>query len=204
MYYQIGTPNGNNVTFVEEERIVGGGKFPKVAINDDNQVIEVHEGILTRRIYYNVGHLHNQHIRWERKAVCIGSGRFPAVAVHGNGVVITYNCAYIRYMAYYRIGTINEGGTAINFGEQRPLFTGFGITETSIAINCDFAVAAGRGWTRILCAVGRFQDDGARIEWINQTPFDSIGYCPTICLDDDRYTVMVWQSLHAFQTFILF
>ena len=87
MYCQIGTPNGNNVTFVEEQRIVGRGKFPKIAINDNNQIVEVHEATLTRRIYYNVGYLHNQYIRWERKAVCIGFGRFPAVAVRDNRVV---------------------------------------------------------------------------------------------------------------------
>ena len=110
--------------------------------------------------------------------------------------MITYNRAYtIRYTSYYRTGTINQGGTAIEWGEQRQLFAGSGVTETSIAINDDCAVAAGRGWTHIVCVVGRFQDDGARIEWINETPLDYIGYCPTICLDDDGYTVMVWQSL---------
>jgi hypothetical protein len=42
--------------------------------------------------------------------------------------------------------------------------------------------------------VGRFQEDGATIEWTNELRFDRIGFCPTICLDNDNYVIMVWQS----------
>ena len=194
MYYQIGTLNENDVNFQEERLIVGRGKFPKVAINDDNHVIEVHEGVVTRRIYYNVGPLNNQRVKWQYKQELISPGRFPAVAVHDNRVVVTHDRAYFRYSSYYHIGTINEGGTAIEWGEKRRLFAESGVTETSITTNEDFAIAAGRGWFHIVCIVGRFQDDGARIEWIDEVSFNCIGYCPAVCLNDDGYTIMVWQS----------
>jgi hypothetical protein len=36
MYYQIGTINRDDVNFYEERAIVGSGKYPNVAINDNN------------------------------------------------------------------------------------------------------------------------------------------------------------------------
>ena len=195
MYYQVGTLNRNDVNFYEERQIVEHGKFPKVSINDDNHVVEVHEAVLTRRIFYNVGPLNNQRGQWQRRPILLSPGRFPAVAVHGNRVVITHDRAYFRYSTYYHVGIINAEGTAIEWGNKLPLFDTSGITKTTVTVNEEFAVAAGRGWFHIVCRVGRFPDKEARnIQWFNETPLDYIGICPTICLDGGGCVIMVWHS----------
>ena len=195
MYYQVGTLNRNDVNFYEERQIVGNGKFPKIAITDANQVIEVHEAVFTRRIFYNVGPLNNQRVQWQRRAVFLSPGRFPAVAVHGNRVVVTHDRAHFRYSTYYHVGMINEGGTAIEWGDKVQLFGVSGISKTTVAINEEFAVAAGRGWFHIVCRLGRFPNREARqIDWFNEIHLDYIGIYPTVCLDDGGCAIMVWQS----------
>jgi hypothetical protein len=196
MYYQIGTISKDDVNFYEERPIVGSGKYPNVAINDNNRVVEVHEGARTRKIYYNVGSLESQRVQWQEKPTCLSPGMFPAVAVRGNRVVITHDKALGRFSTYYHVGTINEGGTAIEWGEKRALFEGSAISRTAVAINDEFAVAVGRGLFRIACRVGRFPNGEARnINWFNQIFLgDNIGICPKICLDDAGCTIMVWYS----------
>ena len=198
MFYQIGTINRDDVNFYEERFIVGSGKYPNVAISDNSHVVEVHEGAYThtRRVYYNMGPLENQRVQWQRRPIQLSPGRFPAVAVCGNRVVVTHDKALFRYSTYYHVGTINEAGTAIDWGEKRALFEESAISKTAIAINKDFAVAVGRGWFRIVCRVGRFPDRVARnINWFNEISLDDhIGICPKICLDDGGCTIMVWRS----------
>ena len=193
IHYQVGIINGDEVDF-SESRLAGKGRYPKVAINNENQVIQVHEGRFVRRIYCNVGVVDNFRINWGHHSQCVCWGRFPAVAIHNNRVVMTYDCAYVRHSTYYRIGTIkSQGRMMIDWGERGRLFRS-AVTETAVSINKEYAVATGRGWIRIKCQVGRFQENGATIEWTNELRFDRIGFCPTICLDNDHYVIMVWQS----------
>ena len=193
IHYQVGVINGDEVDF-SESRLAGKGRYPKVAINNENQVIQVHEGRFVRRIYYNVGVVDNFRITWGQHSQYVCWGRFPAVAVHDNRVVMTYDCAYVRHSTYYHIGTIkSRGRMTIDWGERRRLFRS-AVTETAVSISKEYAVATGRGWIRIKCRVGRFRQDGATIEWTNEIRFDRIGFCPTICLDNDHYIIMVWQS----------
>jgi hypothetical protein len=198
MYYQIGTINKTDVNFYEERPIVGSGKYPNVAINDNNRVIEVHEGARThtRKVYYNVGPLESQRIQWQDRSMLLAPGRFPAVAVRGNRVVVTRDRALFRNSTYYHVGTINEGGTAIEWGNKHALFEGSAMSHTAVAINDEFAVAVGRGFSRIACRVGRFPDGEAKnIDWFNEISLgDNVGICPKICLDDAGCTVMVWYS----------
>lgn len=193
IHHQVGTVNGDEVDF-SESRLAGKGRFPKVALNNENQVVQVHEGRFVRRIYYNIGVVNNFRINWGHRSQYICWGRFPAVAMHDNRVVITYDCAYVRHSTYYCIGTIkSQGRMAIDWGEKRRLFRS-AVTETAVSISKECAVAVGRGWIRIKCQVGRFREDGSSIEWTNELQFARIGFCPTICLDNDHYVIMVWQS----------
>ena len=99
------------------------------------------------------------------------------------------------YSTYYQIGSINEQETMIEWdnGAREKLFKS--VTETSIAMNAEYVVVVGRGWTKILCQVGRFQKGGAHTNWADVTKYSEIGYCLSVCLDNDRHVVMVWQSL---------
>ena len=198
MYYQVGTINRADVNFYEERAIVGSGKYPNVAINDSNQVVEVHEGVRThtRKVYYNIGPLENQRVQWQCQSILLCPGRFPAVAVRGNRVIITHDKALLPFSTYYHVGTINEGGTAIEWGEKRALFEGAAMSHTAVAMNDEFAIAIGTGFSHIACRVGRFPNGAAHnIDWFNAIILDNnVGICPKICLDDAGYTIMVWHS----------
>lgn len=196
IYAQVGGINGDEIDYSEERR-VDSGRFPKVAINNDNRVIEVHEGKYRRKIHYNIGTINNHvHMRstrvvWKPKPESVCPGRFPAVSMSGNRVVLTYDAAYGRYFTYYRIGTINAQDT-INWGEERKLFDS-GATETSIAMNQnDHVVASGRGWYKVIYRVGQVRN--GVINWSNEVRYSVLGYCPTVCLNNDGDTIMVWQS----------
>ena len=191
IFAQVGTINGEEVDYTEERK-VDLGKFPKVAINNDNRVVEVHEGRYRRKIHYNIGRVNNQltRVNWKPKPDSICWGRFPAVAINGNRVILTYDVACGRYFTYYRIGTINARET-IDWGERQALFDS-GVTETSITMNENHAVASGRGWYKIMYRVGQVRD-GA-INWSNEIKYSVLGYCPAVCLNNGADVIMVWQS----------
>ena len=195
MYYQVGTINRDDVNFYEERAIVGSGKYPNVAINDNNQVVEVHEGT-PRQILYNVGPLDNHRVQWQCSSTRLCPGMFPALAVCDNRAVITHDKALGRFSTYYYVGIINEGGTAINWGQKLPLFEGSTVSHTAVAINNELAVAVGRGYFHIVCRVGRFPDREARnIIWSHEISLgNNVGICPKICLNDQGRTIMVWHS----------
>ena len=68
------------------------------------------------------------------------------------------------------------------------------MTETSIAINQECAVAAGRGWFRIKCQVGLFRENGI-INWSTEINYSHLHVCPSVRMDNDGYVIMVWQSV---------
>ena len=115
-----------------------------------------------------------------------------AVAVHGDRVVVTYDCASVfgSYTSYYYIGNFTTDRTGIQWEPKNAKL--FGATETSVAVNEQNIVVAGRGWKSIMCCVGQFH--GNAIEFNREIPLNHVGYCPTVCLDDDGYIIMVWQS----------
>ena len=180
-----------------EERLLDKGKFPMVAINNNDPaiVVEVHEGRILRRIYCRVGILNGQYIDWELpkpKYLCFG--RFPAVAIHENRVVVTFDSAHFTYTTHYCMGVINPDKT-VNWKVTKGGLFSSGVTETSVTMNAEYVLAGGRGWTSIVYRFGQIQGDVARIEWLNEVRYNHIGYCPTISLDSDGCVIMAWQSL---------
>ena len=196
IYCQVGHIKQDEVVF-REEREAGIGKYPKVAVYD-NYVVKVHEGEILRKIYFDFGRLDDDFcIAWktpisDSPRIC--NGRLPAVAVYGNRAVITYDSAYIGWNTYYRIGIIDEQGESIKWGEENKLFQS-GATETSVALNQDYVISAGRGWGKIRYIIGRINEDGAAIEKLYEVKCDAIhGYRPSLCMDNEGYIVMMWQS----------
>ena len=209
IYCQVGQLNRDKVVYREENE-AGVGKYPKVAIYNDC-VVKVHEGRMLRHIHYDFGRLDDMLcIVWKTQisnSPRICSGRLPAVAVHGNIAVITYDSA-IGYNTYYRIGTIDEQGESVNWSEEHKLFR-FGATETSVALNQQYVVSAGRGYTKIRYLIGRIVEQNRpqiegnghqnrrndhRIESLLEVKYNHIGYHPSICMNNEGYIIMMWQS----------
>lgn len=210
VYYQVGRLNKDEVD-LSEPKLLDTGRYPKIAINNDNRVVEVHEGRFLRRIFYRIGkvpplqagnaHERPGRIDWPDSPHFLCWGRFPAVAVHNNRVLVTYDYAHARYTTHCCMGTIDENGMRITWHECKgtKLFT-VDAVETSVAMNAERAVAAGRGWTNIVCAVGILQPPQVHqprqspIQWTNEISFGHLGFYPSICLDEDNFVLMVWQS----------
>ena len=191
--YRVGQLDGEEIKMSEAIRL-DRGRYPKVAISNNN-VVKVHEGRVNRQLYYHIGTIdaNNKTVKWHSGVHSLKCwGRFPAVAVHGDRVVITYDRAYGSYKAYYCLGKFTAGRKNIKWDEKNRNIYSYGAAETSVAINEHNIVVAGRGWNDIICCVGRFQ--GNAIEFTTEIPFDHLGYCPTVCLDNEGYIVMIWQS----------
>lgn len=199
IFCQIGYVNRrkDGINWSEVE-VIDKGISPRVAISQ-NLIVEVHEGRYRRLIYYNVGILlpERREIAWKRRQPSIGSGQRPAVAIHENRVVITYEAEH-GYKTYYRLGEMNaQNGEIIwvNQEGRRELFTS-AVSQVSIALSRDYAVAAGRCplYPKLILRIGRFQE-GPALNWMAaELTFDYIGFHPAICLDNDRYIVMVRES----------
>ena len=204
IYYKVGELNGEEIKMSEDARRldINYGIYPKVAINNENRVVVVYEGIM-QIIRYHVGEVdvRNKMITWHSRVCKLYRGKFPAVAVHGNTVVIT--CTYDRapgyFPLYYCVGNFTADGHGIVWEglhnpENRRLFNSLSSAETSVAINEQNVVIAGQGSTNIMCLVGQFQ--GNAIEFTKEIPFTSthLGNRPIVCLDDDGYIIMIWQS----------
>jgi hypothetical protein len=195
IHYKVGRLSGEEMKMSEETRRLDYGRYPKVAINNRNRVIEVHEGTVYRKICYNVGEIDNvrNKITWYPRVYTLCRGKYPAVAVHGDRVVITYDRAYGSYTSYYSMGNFTTDGNGIQWEpENAKNHKLMAATETSVAMNERNIVVAGRAWSGILCRLGRFC--GNAIEFTKEFPFNHLGYCPTVCLNDDGAVLMVWQS----------
>ena len=193
--YKIGRLNGEELKMREETRCLDYGCYPKVAINNRNQVVEVHEGRVLRQIYYHIGivDINNETVNWYPCVYILCGGKYPAVAVHGDRVVITYDRAFGSYTSYYYVGNFTTDGTGIQWEPGSANHKLMDATETSVAMNDRNIVVAGRRWSGIMCRLGRFR--GNSIEFTKEFPFTQLGYyCPSVCLNNDGYILMVWRS----------
>ena len=199
IYYKVGQLDGEgtDMTCTLSEgtpKFLDNGRYPRVAINNENHVVEVHEGNGLRKMYYCVGEINesNSSIKWHSRVPCyLCWGKYPAVALCGDRVVVTYDRAFGSYTSYYCIGKFTADGKDVQWAaESHELFSG--ATETSVTMNERNIVIIGRGWTSIVCRVGRFQ--GSAIEFTAEIPFNYLGYSPAVCLDDGGYIILVWAT----------
>ena len=207
IYYQLGRSDADQVRNWTEPEFLDYGRFPKVAINNDNRVVEVHEGAYTRRVYYRIGRIEVPrngipvNCNWEGdSSELLDWGRYPAVAIHGNRVMVTYDSSYFRNNTYYRIGTINANGMRIDWGRSNVLFNDASAAETSVAMNAEYVVAVGRGWSNFVCLIAQMRNvdpEGApdyRLHARRRINCNHVGVSPNICLTADRHIILVWQS----------
>ena len=197
VFYQTGTISRDEVNW-SAEITIDAGTLPKVAVNDDNCVVVVHEGRLLRKIYHHIGTLDGQRINWANcngKTAHVSWGKFPAVAIYDKRVVITFDSAIGKYSTHYYLGEIDPGHNKITWRAEKGTLFHSAATETSITVNGNYVLAAGRGWSDILYQLGQF-DDGvnAGIRWFNEIQFNELGFCPNVCLDNDGYVIMSWQT----------
>ena len=205
MYSIVGLIERNNISWGNTRpQPITTGHYPKVAINDENTVVEVHKSQWWKTAWYRVGTLdvHTKAIRWCSKDFPIGnpSGCNPAVALTNEGTVII---AYERSdETYYRVGKINETATEIIWKDQvdRQFFN-IGSLEPSISMNENglvVAVARTPYGCKIIFRVGYLENDNI-IKWKEVDHEVSMGelmygWGPTVAINEKNHIIAVYMS----------
>ena len=204
MYYQVGTLANHRIEWSGNDPVYcGKGDYPKIAMNDNNQVVLVYEGNF-RQIYYHVGVLNGDQIDWGETKYPLHNGRYPTVALRSDGkVIIGFENALVGWSTNYIIGDVSTDSNdkvIKNRSEPATMFL-HSVNEFSLAINenCNCIVAVGRTWWfKLIFKVGVFQDDNNAqpVAWGEGHTFDSFkGYCPAIGIDHNGQIVSVQQSV---------
>ncbi len=140
LYYKCGRLNagdGSDGSYTiswakgeHEARWYDDGKHPWLAINENNTVVEVHEGFDEGygHLWYNVGTVHDSDdvksidITWhgigdDYRKYYDGLGARPTVAVHGNLVFEAHNdlWTYPEVTLWCQIGELDSSGQRINW-----------------------------------------------------------------------------------------
>lgn len=90
VYHVVGAIGESEVTWGASQ-FVCNGSYPKVAINDDNQVVVVYAVGVFSSINYRTGKLQrNGQIDWEKKEYGICRGKNASVAMNGKKVVVVF------------------------------------------------------------------------------------------------------------------
>ena len=198
MYYQLGTLTDHKIEW-KAAIFVGTGAYPKIAINDDNQVILVYEGNFFRDIYYRVGQANGDVINWGEEHLLCG-GRYPTVALRNDGrFVIAFESKY-TYGTSYITGQISAEHQKIVDRSHPSLLFQHSVSELSLTMNeKNCIVAAGRMWNfQFIFKVGKIQLENTAfpLSWGEERTSDQFkGYCPTIGMNDAGQLVSMQQSV---------
>ena len=145
----------------------GAGFFPRVSMNNDGIVVEVHQSLM-REVRYRIGKVNEatKTIDWWQESQTIEKGYAPAVALTDNGhVVVVYeNNKLTTYKTYYCLGIVDSDSKTINWTVRRKPF-GNGGQNLSISINNDGAIVevhrspAGVNFTHLWLCTGKLNLD---------------------------------------------
>ena len=206
LYYAVGVVDDKRASIEWGDNIYMDecGDYPKIAVNDNNQVIEVHESQgLRRGVWYRYGtvNVDKKKIEWEKNSTLFDGGKNPAVALGNDGkLVIVYERARFGSETFYWIGKLKPNADKkIDFVADKVrlfLHARDGVTEMSIAINGKgYLIAAGRGSShKLVYIIGKFANSGDSITWQNETEFDMGSNYPSVGLDDNLRVVSLQQS----------
>ena len=213
IHYQIGTLLEDfTVRWLEEDKGLssrGDGKFPRVALNNNNTVVVVYES--RRHIHYHLGKLNTKtdKIQWTGQGN-ISWGRYPAVALNDRGQIVIGYEAIVGYSTYYRTAQLQtQDNTTINWSKEgRKLFVD-GSSEVSLAVNqtgCIVAVGHGYG-DKFYFRVGTIPptSEGQNqfdINWESAIERVTAPNCrPCISIDDAGNFTVAYQAKHGRRLF---
>lgn len=179
------------------------GHYPKVAINDNRVVVEVHKSQVWNTIWYRVGTLDKdkREINWaEHDHRLRNAGCNPAVALTNDGTVIV---AYQHdNKTYYCIGKVNRDTTEILWqgaGAGQPF--SIPTKEPSISVNENGLVvvaaeACGIRRNSVVFCVGT-KDNQNSITWseMDQAAAENMrGCCPVVAINKQNQIISVHMS----------
>lgn len=208
----------SNVIGSDEQQHYSKGCRPRVALNNSNIVVVVHESIDSnynrKRCYYRVGVVNNRqcNVEWgsESKLDCgigdefeFGQGSFPGVAINDNNtVILTYSEDKNRETTRYRLGFIDTLSMEIVLPDENQalVIPGVSAKKLTLAVNKNRVVAAYQDPEDLCCIAGIIKDDNI-IRWDFQHPLILATArntykpdYPVISIDSQGYFVIVHSS----------
>ena len=125
-----------------KDRRYGAGFFPRVSMNNNGIIVEVHQSLM-REVRYRIGRVNEatKTIDWWQEIQTIEKGYAPAVALTDNGhVVVVYeNNKFTTYKTYYCLGIVDSESKTINWTVRREPY-GIGGQNLSISMNNDGSI----------------------------------------------------------------
>ena len=117
--YHVGrlSDDGKSISFGERQHF-DNGVNPKIAINNNNIVIEVHKSQSNFGLWYHVGIVdpNSGTIAWGKGTHFDNAGCYPAIALNNNNRVIEVHTSSVGGNLYYRAGTVDPDSKTIHWG----------------------------------------------------------------------------------------
>ncbi len=203
MFYRVGQLTDNKIEWGSSssndppmKKYLGNGAYPKITLNDNGRVIEVHKGQFFDKCVYRVGWYHsdNREIDWGLSHH-YSFGYFPTVALSNDGIVVSVfqDNLFTKHLNY-RIGKLSQVSNEITWiSKHRTKITA---DSFSLSMNNNKMVVLGYQTiitNHIHCCVGRIDCIKGTIVW-SKNIHVSKGFTPSITLNDRNYVVMTHQS----------
>jgi hypothetical protein len=184
MYYHVGQVDGasQTINFGGSHNYDSGNK-PKVALNNSNVVVEVHESNgVSSNMWYHVGIVDvvNQTIDFGGSHN-YDSGATPAIAINNNNVVVeVHQSNGPSTNLWYHVGVVDPVAKTINFGGSYNYDSGacpsVALTDDGFVIEVHQSQGAATLWKR----VGQVDVSSKTINWIGHSVYYGDGTNPSV------------------------
>ena len=182
--------------------ILDDGQSVDIAINDKNNVVEIHEGAsnFTSNLYYRAGTLNEGVVSWG-SVTYFDKGDEPSVALNDSGVVVEiHETSAASNKMWYHVGALS--GTSISWGSSHQHDTG---TEPAIAMNNAGAVVQVHQTTAwnskaIMYHVGTVDTGSKTINWKSSsgTKVPNIsGAFPSISVNNNNTVLLSYSKSNS-------
>ncbi|WP_196891969.1 phosphatidylinositol-specific phospholipase C domain-containing protein [Aureivirga marina] len=186
-------PDVKNVQFGYGNEFDGNSSRTTVAVNNQGNIVEVHQSRTTRSVWYHTGKLDEvMNINWSESKK-FDDGLAPSVAMNDNNVVVEVHETSNIFTSdlWYHVGVHN--GNSVSWSQSHKYDKG---VHPSIAINNQNQVVEihkSEGNSGLFSRVGTVNPSNGTISWKNNSKFDT-GHNPKIALNNNGVVVEVHNS----------
>lgn len=178
----------------------GAGAYPRIALNDNDDVIEVHKNQFLDKCFYRLGKVDTvtRRISWEKKNF-YSPGYFPTVAINDDNNVITVvqDDLFTKRLSY-RVGHFSSTVAGIMWhraGKQR--IEKVRAETFSISMNEKGLLVLGYQTEltyHLKCQVGKVDFQAGSIEWGDKVCIGN-GFTPCITINNDNHVIQIHQAI---------
>jgi hypothetical protein len=205
MFYRVGESKNEFIEWKSSNHpepprkyYYGSGAYPRVSLNNDNTVIEVHNGQYLNRCYYRIGDVDTttKGISWG-PSMFFNTGLHPDVTLNnGNTVIVLFqNNIFMRHL-YYRIGQRRLGKNEVGWISKKHK-AGIVAEHFSLDMNDSDVVVLSLQTPfnhHIHYMVGVVNINEGVVEWCRSI-HRSVGFTPSVSINNQNQVIMIHQSL---------